>query len=372
MTKPRNPDARNRAALPLTILVLLFALPAVAQQTITVDVGASVSSWSPAERAGARPVPLRTVAGSPVATTRGAIASIGAPGSWPGHRPGEPPAIRSNTAPASRTSEATVEPQFGTGSAVWYSYPSPYTLEIPLFGYFAGPTFPLTALGKLFFQDGQGNGFACSGQSVTSSGAWGAGNGQTVMTAGHCCSDGQGGFYNNIQFEPGHLNGVAPQGAWSAGRISVFQSYHEQSDLSRDVCVLQMNNQNGQTINAAVGALGYAFNQPLPQHFHATGWPAEPPFGGGLLFINMAGSAETDTTQGALLTHGIGNVLTGGSSGGAWIVGYHMFSGANQINGLNSYRYTTPARPLQMFSPYFDDQVIDSLLQPAATAPPLP
>ena len=64
--------------------------------------------------------------------------------------------------------------------------------------------------------------------------------------------------------------------------------------------------------------------------------------------------------------------MTGGSSGGAWIRLFQTYVGSNQFNGLNSYKYTAPARPLEMFGAYIDDVIIDSLLRSVATAPPAP
>lgn len=180
-------------------------------------------------------------------------------------------------------------------------------------------------------------------------------------------------------FEPAHFNGATPYGSWTAESATVFNAWHTGADLSRDTCVLQMNTLGGQNINDAVGALGYRFDQPLPQHYHATGWPAEAPFPGGILVIATASDAETDTGQAGSLpyTHGIGSSMTGGSSGGAWIVGYQQgFGGLTgqtvYWNGLNSYKYTSPPRPNEMFGPYADFALFDILLRDVATKPAAP
>lgn len=64
--------------------------------------------------------------------------------------------------------------------------------------------------------------------------------------------------------------------------------------------------------------------------------------------------------------------MTGGSSGGAWIMNYQSLVGKNEFNGLNSYTYTSPNRPDEMFGPYIDDVIIDTLLQYVATLPAAP
>jgi hypothetical protein len=137
-----------------------------------------------------------------------------------------------------------------------------------------------------------------------------------------------------------------------------------------------MNKLNGQNINDAVGALGYSWNQPLPQSYTATGWPAASPFAGGLLYYSFASDAETDTTQsgGFPFTHGIGSPLTGGSSGGAWILKYQpaISGNTNFFNGLNSYKYTSPSRPAEMFGPYVDADFVNGLFQAMATRTPAP
>jgi hypothetical protein len=65
--------------------------------------------------------------------------------------------------------------------------------------------------------------------------------------------------------------------------------------------------------------------------------------------------------------------MTGGSSGGAWIKNYQSYIAAsnNYFNGLNSYKYTSPNRPAEMFGPYIDANFV-GLLQSVATAPPAP
>ena len=65
--------------------------------------------------------------------------------------------------------------------------------------------------------------------------------------------------------------------------------------------------------------------------------------------------------------------MTGVSSGGAWIGNYQSFVAgtSNLFNGLNSYKYTSPDRPQEIFGPYIDI-VFVNLLEFVATAPPSP
>ncbi|MCB1879243.1 MAG: trypsin-like serine protease [Gammaproteobacteria bacterium] len=339
----------------------------MAQETVTSPVQQAISTqtyWTSDRKGAAQPMPLRTMSGSPSAALAGILQSSGQSGSVNGNAPGKKAIVADQ--------QSIVAPAFGAGSTVWYSYPPPSTLYVPILDYVVAPLYPNTAVGKLYFNIGASR-YVCSAQSVTSAGDWGVGNRQTVVTAGHCCSDSSG-FFSNWLFEPAHFNGAAPLGSWTASTATVLNSWYQNEDMSRDVCVLQMNTLNGKNINDAVGALGYAYNQPLPQHYHATGWPAAAPFNGGMLYISTASDAETDTNAAGDFpyTHGIGNLMTGGSSGGAWIRQFQPLVGVNQFNGLNSYKYIVPNRPAEMFGPYIDDVIIFNLLQVVATSPAAP
>ena len=362
----------------LSAAVLLFASAqfALAQSIVTSPPQGPTAQWSAADRASAQPAPMPTVTGRPTAAASQALQAAGDPEVVPGNTASN--ALRAPwvaKAQAALQRAVSVEPEIGPGSTEWYSYPPPSTLYIPILDYVFFPSYPHSVVGKLFFNDVVGGGFVCSAQSVTSAGTWGAGNRQTVVTAGHCCSDGNGNFHNSWRFEPAHLNGAAPFGAWTANNATVYTAWHTGADLSVDYCVLQMNTLGNQNINDSIGSLGYASNLPLPQAYHATGWPAAAPFSGGLLFIAATSDAETDTNQAGLLpfTHGVGSTMTGGSSGGAWIGNYQPFvpGASNLFNGLNSYMYINPNRPAEMFGPYIDATFVN-LLEIVATQPPVP
>jgi len=368
---PNNFGLSLSSAIPAVLLASTATL-AVAADIVTSppnDPRESAGYWTAERKATAQPMPLVQTLGEPIAAPF--IESTGEPGSIAGN----PPADESGFA---SEEEIAVQPQFpGDGTdTIWYDYPPPSNIYHAPFAVLRA-RFPLSTLGKLFFSDGTSN-YVCSAQSVTSAGSWGNGNRQTVVTAGHCCSDGAGTFFSNLLFEPAHHEGSAPLGSWTGFDATVFTAWHTTGDLSVDLCVIQMNTLNGNNINDAVGALGYTWNRPLPQEYTATGWPAASPFSGGKLYLNHASDAETDTAQAGVVdfTHGIGNRMTGGSSGGAWIVSYNPSpaapaSSTNFFNGLNSYKYTNPNRPLEMFGPYINDLFV-TLLQTVATAPAAP
>lgn len=178
------------------LTVGLIGSPVAAQVTVTSsEQTATATAWPPAQKAAARAMPLVGVTGEPVAApaARGRRPR-------PGGRAGHPPGGRAATV---ADAPGTV-PTFGTGSQVWYDYPPPFNLQVSVLDYIFTPTYPLTAVGKLFFQDGPTS-YVCSASSITSAGDWGDGNKQTVITAGHCCSNGAGGVLQQLGVRAGAL-----------------------------------------------------------------------------------------------------------------------------------------------------------------------
>ncbi len=319
---------------------------------------AAISPMTSEEKASAIPMPLLEAFGSPLPAS-----NINQ----------NQPQSTSNTEKPAAQAQGDIEPAYGANSTVWYNSPPPSTNFQPK----NSLLWPKRPIGKLFFKANGGN-YVCSASSVTSKGPWGNGNRQTVITAGHCCSDGNGTWYSDWIFEPGHKNGIARLGSWPAGSATVFSSWHLNRDFSRDLCVLQIHpihiNGSVKDINTLAGPLSWAYGQPLPNNYVAAGWPAEPPYDGGELTLSYTSDAETDTAQAGAFpfTHGVGSNQTGGSSGGPWILKYsdRRAGDVNYFNGLNSYHYVS-GRPLEMFGPYIDEAVIMGLFQAVARAPKL-
>ena len=110
------------------------------------------------------------------------------------------------------------------------------------------------------------------------------------------------------------------------------------------------------------GWLGLAWNWGN-QNWVAMGYPATPPFTGNKIevcasslgYADNAGPATPDSVA-------IGCDMTGGSSGGPWILGFGRFptqpggNAALWINGHNDWRHL--AVPDEMNSPYYDCFVV--------------
>jgi hypothetical protein len=189
--------------------------------------------------------------------------------------------------------------------------------------------------GKVFFTLG-GVDYVCSGTALDST------NGSVVWTAGHCTNEGPGAYATNWMFVPAYKDGTAPYGTWTARALLTTSQWQTQGDISYDFGAAVMNTTGGSTLNSRVGGRGIAFNYDRNQRFNSYGYPAAPPFTGERLWVCDAQLGTSDSTTNPQ-TMGIGCDMTGGSSGGGWVVGDGVYS-------VNSYGYTT--QPDVMYGPY--------------------
>jgi hypothetical protein len=198
------------------------------------------------------------------------------------------------------------------------------------------PTTYNPAHGKVFFTDG-GTNYVCSGTALTS------GNESVVWTAGHCVNEGPGAYYTNWAFVPAYKDGARPYGTWAARTLLTTAPWRQSGDFGYDEgAAVVRTNGAGQTLTDVVGSRGAAFNQPAQQRYLAHGYPAAPPFTGGRMFICDANLALRDNSANPP-TLGIGCDMTGGSSGGGWVVG-------NNVLSVTSYGYSNLKKVL--FGPY--------------------
>jgi hypothetical protein len=189
--------------------------------------------------------------------------------------------------------------------------------------------------GKVFFSDGVFD-YVCSGTAVTSA------NESVVWTAGHCVHQGPGVFYSNWAFVPQYRDGARPYGTWTARRLMTTSAWATSGDFSYDLGAAVVNTNGGATLTDTVGSRGAAFNQPAQQRYLSHGYPAAPPFNGQRQYVcdsNLGGRDPSTRPQ----TMAIGCDMTGGSSGGGWVVG-------NNVLSVNSYGYSN--QPNVMYGPY--------------------
>lgn len=252
----------------------------------------------------------------------------------------------------------------GSGTTPNFSYPFAYNsgLVAPSFYGF----YPWRVNGKIFFTNsdyGPGT-FVCSGTIVTSGAN---GNRNLVLTAAHCVHSGgvngtEGTFSDNVVFHPGYRDGASPQGAWPSATMWVKSNWATHTNMRQDYAFIEVQELGwacGSLANC-FGAQGVAWNQAQLREFWATGYPAESPYTGQRQHLCTASTAKRDLSMpGAgyydqgVVPMGIGCNMTGGSSGGSWVIRGNMSNGGF-ANSVNSYKYTYPSQPAAMYGSYFD------------------
>ncbi len=222
-----------------------------------------------------------------------------------------------------------------------YNYPPPGTRYEVFDEYTA---WPYRTVGKLFFRRG-GRNYVCSAASVGNNAIW---------TAGHCLHSGNGkssGWATDVVFVPAYKDGKEPYGRWRAKQLFTSPTWYKKGisgGLTEDWGGAILFPVSGKKISQRVGWLGFATNFNRYQHWHAFGYPAAAPFNGRRMIV-ASGSFAYKGNVGGTDTNGMGNDMTGGSSGGPWIM---RLGTGNFINGNNSYRISN--KPKEMFSPYFN------------------
>jgi V8-like Glu-specific endopeptidase len=305
-----------------------------------VPMTAKTRHWTAEEKAAAKPMPI------PVVTTdSSASAAITKPTGPPGVIAGAlPDGVSASSGGA--IPFAAAETTSGV-SPTAFSYPTPFDrYREPSTG-----TFPNSTVGKVFFvQDGQN--FVCSAAVIAEHAIW---------LAGHCVSDGNGHYSTNLIFEPQYNSGGTPKGTFACPSLTTLVAWHTTANRRYDEGIAVCNNNAaGQTPRAAVGRLGFTWNVTEPRHYNSLGYPQAAPFNGATMQHCQSSFGHFDTLIGGTgpTPFAIGCDMTGGASGGPWILNYVPGqSGAtiNLLNGHNDYKRTTPSQPLEMNSPYFDD-----------------
>jgi hypothetical protein len=221
---------------------------------------------------------------------------------------------------------------------------------------------PNRQVGKLYYDTKPGPGEVwnvCSGTAINSE------NKSVVLTAGHCAYQnnpdgdwyvqGNGFWYENFQFCPGYEYGCK-LGVWYYRQVATTNSWfygtgsQAQYDWRDDVAVLLVspNPTKGYLVNA-VGGQGITFNTTTGLYRSAFGYPAPDwrysySYNGEDLVYCQA-TDQYDAGQ----IH-IPCTMTGGASGGPWIISPNS-GWSGYVNSVNSHKSWGAA---WMGGPYFD------------------
>ena len=210
---------------------------------------------------------------------------------------------------------------------------------------------PFRTHGKVYFTLGMLD-YVCSGTVVNSEVR------RLVVTAGHCVYSQVDGFADRWIFVPGFDEGAKPYGRWVAGDLATTPQWRQSEDIRYDVGMATMRKRNGKRLQSVVGARGIGFNL-RPERYHAYGYPAEDPYNGRQLRMCNSRDQGADQNEGNPKPRRIDCDMTGGSSGGGWVVRERL------VNSVVSYGYecvviilpcNNPDRG-KLFGPYFGDTI---------------
>jgi hypothetical protein len=205
--------------------------------------------------------------------------------------------------------------------------------------------FPYSTVGKVFFHDNVTNAdFVCSGTAITSA------NKSTVDTAGHCVAEGGSGnnWFVNWMFCPQFINNTVPQGCWTATQLFAAAGWLNNASFTNDYgSAVVAPNQAG-LLTDVVGGAGAAYNLDPAQTFTALGYPQASPFNGQLMFSCTGDGTGMNAGDGTVIA--LTCNMTGGSSGGPWMVTVDGTFGF--VNGHNDFKNTND--PNTMFSTYYN------------------
>jgi hypothetical protein len=197
-------------------------------------------------------------------------------------------------------------------------------------------------VGKVFFTR-DGLNYVCSGSVIPSK--WH----NFVLTAGHCTNMAKK-WDSKFTFVPYYHNGTAPYGSYPAKKMwTTSQWYNHNNDLNYafqyDISMVATYTYGGHYPGSYTGWNAIAFSKGTKYKVAAMGYPAESPYGGEYQRYWRATTKKFH--YGLYMKSG----LTGGSSGGPWLVSYSNSKRRGVAYGVNS---VGPANGRGwMASPYF-------------------
>ncbi len=223
-------------------------------------------------------------------------------------------------------------------------------------------SYPWRATGKLSFNI-NGSPFVCSGSMILPG---------LLVTAAHCVfefgTNSSAGWHTNFVFVPARSGNKLPYGSWTALTERIPTTYYNGTDTcttrgvvcNNDIAIITMApNANGKLPGSVVGWYGYGWN----------GYSYVSSFGGASLSsltqlgypvaFDQGIRMERNDGVGAYWTSGnlqntlLGSALTGGASGGPWLVNFGArpvlsssaslgnAANSNVVEGVSSWLYTT-------------------------------
>ena len=191
----------------------------------------------------------------------------------------------------------------------------------------------------------------CSGTAVRSA------NKSVVITAAHCLNNGEDDewFPGDAVFVPAYRYGQRPFGVFPVRWIDTTKRWRTtDGNPNYDVGAMVVGrNSDGQLLGDAVGGAKIAWNLKPAQSYAVHGYPAEEPFDGETQRVcpqaSYFGHDPHSLGYAGPLNLAVECGVTGGASGGGWLVG------GNTLNGVTSYGHFDRESP--DYGPYFGKEV---------------
>jgi len=258
----------------------------------------------------------------------------------------------------------------------------PYsTAEVNALGDKTASFYPYRATGKLFFNIGTAP-FICSASLIKPG---------IIVTAAHCVANyGQRTFYSGWQYVPSYDNGTAPYGVWTVSAVRILTAYYDGTDncavagvvCPDDVAVLVATPKNAVYPGSITGWYGYAWNYGSnPQglkHVTQLGYPRALDQGVLMQRNDAQGFIDPASSNNTI----IGSLMTGGSSGGPWIINFGLpptlsegvsfgaGTGYDYVIHVTSWGYKDNPEIKQQGASPFTDRNIMNLVNVVCTATP--
>jgi V8-like Glu-specific endopeptidase len=190
--------------------------------------------------------------------------------------------------------------------------------------------YPYSASGQLFFTIPSGTAeppgsYVCSA-TVQRIGV--------ITTAGHCVADGHGHFYKNWTFIPARRLSSEPFGSWNWRQVITTATWFSGGGgvpNAQDVAVIVLSpNSRGAKIGSFTGYVG--FDMPdlyAGQHLTAIGYPCN------LDSCEKDHRVDSQVFGGSNNTDVIGSDMTGGSSGGGWLINHGEYAVGQPVGGAS-------------------------------------
>jgi V8-like Glu-specific endopeptidase len=194
--------------------------------------------------------------------------------------------------------------------------------------------YPYRAVGKLTFtKPGSTATWNCSAAVIKP---------RLILTAGHCVHTGNGnasGWHSNFRFIPAFRSGSAPYQSWGWKSAQVTGDwFYGQAKLpnAADYALIELEDRNAngfiRRIGEITGWLSVKTNALLPNHAHLLGYPLN--FDNGQVLHQVTAQSYGPAGNNTVF---YGSDMTGGSSGGPWVMNFGTPS-VGQAGGLQPQR----------------------------------